>query len=205
MTGKYVTLEIKSLRKKTIIKKTKDGVQSWSTLSSRVTMEILRGMEFTDKDIQEALQACGPRVQACVEFCLSSTRGEYFLADTDEEASASDALRSLGYSLEECTRALELCDFSFTSAIKLLLFGSDTDRTQSLAKTHFRKHCRKVAKKFDPSLTFASVREQYAGRVLADLVLETRVVDFGLHAGDTTHACLAMPCSWACCLQLVSG
>ena len=106
-----------------------------------------------------------------------------------DEASASDALKSLGYSLEECTRALELCDFSVTSAIKLLLFASDTDRTKYLAKTPFRKHCRKVAKKLDPSLTVASVREQYANRALADLGLETRVVDFGLHAGDTTNAC----------------
>ncbi len=42
-------------------------------------------------------------------------------------------------------------------------------------------------------LAVASVREQYAGRALADLGLETCVVDFGLHAGQTTNACF-----WLC-------
>ena len=138
-------------------------------------MEILRGMDFPDGDVQEALQVCGPRVQACVEFCLGKTQGEECKPVSDssailrDEASASEALRALGYSLEECTLALELCDSSFTSAIILLLFGSDADRTKYLAKTPFRKHWRKVAKQPDRSLTVASVREQYTERALADL------------------------------------
>ncbi len=105
-------------------KKKKYGHTDWSTLSSRVTMEILREMEFPEGHVQEALQACGPHVQACVDFCLGKARDEECKPVSDssaiirDEASAAEALRALGYSLEECTRALELCDFSFASAIK---------------------------------------------------------------------------------------
>ena len=156
-------------------------------------------MDFPQDHVQEALQVCGPRVQACVEYCLGKTQDKECKSVSDssailrDEASAAEALRALGYSLEECTRALELCDFSYTSAIKLLLFGSDTDRAKYLAKTPFRKHFRKGVKKPDASLAVDSVRQQYQERALADLGLETRVVDFGLHAGQTTNACF-----WLC-------
>ena len=176
-----------------------DGDVDWSTLSSRVTSEILQEMDFPRDHIQEALQACGSRVQACVEYCLGKAQDEECKPVSDssavlcDEVSAAEALGALGFSLEECTRSLEVCDFSFTSALKLLLFGIDTDRTKYLAKTPFRKHLRKGVRKPDASLAHDSVREQYTGRALADVGLEMRVVDFGLHAGQTTNACF-----WLC-------
>ena len=179
--------------------KKKGGEIDWSTLSSRVTLDLLQERDFPQDHIQEALQVCGPRLQACVEYCLGKAQDEECKPVSDssatlrDEASAAEALGALGYSLVECTRALELCDFSFTSAIKLLLFGSDADRTKYLAKSRFRKHFIKATKKANPSLAADLVREQYTGRALADLGLETRVLDFGQHAGQTTNACF-----WLC-------
>ena len=97
-------------------------------------------MDFPRDDVQEALQVCGPRVQACVEYCLGKVQDEECKPVSDssaipyDEASAAEALGALGYSLEECTRVLELCHFSLTSAIQLLLFGSDAGRAKYLAK-----------------------------------------------------------------------
>ena len=56
--------------------KNKGGVIDWSTLSSRVTLEILREMDFPRDHVQEALRVCGSRVQACVEYCLSKAQDE---------------------------------------------------------------------------------------------------------------------------------
>jgi hypothetical protein len=182
----------------------KEGADTdWSTLSSRVALEILQEMDFPRDHVQEALQVCGSRVQACVEYCLAKAQDAECKPVSDssavlrDEASAAEALGALGFSLEECTRSLELCAFSFTSALKLLLFGSDIDRTKYLAKTPFRKHFRKGVRKPDASLAGISVRQQYQDRALADLGLETRVVDFGIHAGQTTNAC--------CWLSLAAG
>jgi hypothetical protein len=162
-------------------------------------LDLLQERDFPQDHIQEALQVCGPRLQACVEYCLGKAQDEQCKPVSDssatlrDEASAAEALGALGYSLEECTRALELCDFSFTSAIKLLLFGSDADRTKYLAKSRFRKHFIKAKKKANPSLAADLVREQYTARALADLGLETRVLDFGQRAGETKNACF-----WLC-------
>ena len=178
----------------------KKGVDiDWSTLSLRVTLEILQEMDFPQDHVQEALRMCGSRVQACIEYCLSKAQDEESKPVSDssavlrDEASAAETLGTLGFSLEECTRALEICDFSFTFALKLLLFGGDADRTKYLAKTPFRKHFLKGVKKADVSLAKDSVREEYTERALADLGLATRVVDFGQHAGQTSNACF-----WLC-------
>ena len=110
-----------------------------------------------------------------------------------EEASAANALHTLGFNLQTVTRALEECGFSFAAAITLLLYGSEIARAQYLAKTRFRRHTRRVVKGCDPRLADLSVRDQYKARALAALGSQVDVLDFGQHAGETTNACF-----WLC-------
>ena len=106
-------------------------------------------MKFPKDHVSEALQACGPRAQACVDYCLWLAQdGEakpFFdsAATLCEEASVADAFRELGYSLETATRPLEQCDFSFAAATRLLLYGGDTASANDLHKTRFRRHTRR--------------------------------------------------------------
>ena len=116
-----------------------------------------------------------------MEFCLDKSQdeecepaGQSLTAQIlSDEASVAEALRAPGYSLEDCTRVLEDYGFSLTSAIKLLLFGSDIDRTTYLAKQPFRKHVRKYVPRALRDLeqyVREAVREQYAARALANSV-----------------------------------
>ena len=68
--------------------KKKGGNTDWSSLSSRVTTEVLQEMNFPLDHIREALQVCGPRAQACIEYCL-------VLAQDGDRKPVSDSAASL--------------------------------------------------------------------------------------------------------------
>ena len=170
----------------------------WVSLSSHVAAEILKDMKFPPAHIQEALEVCGPNVQACLDHCLALTHNGKSTPVSDnvvrEEASAASALHSLGFDLQTVARALEACDFSFAAAIRLLLYGSDLDRAQFLDKVRFRRHTRRQAKDCDRELAASAVRDQYKARALAGLNLQqVSVLDFGQSAGKTRNACF-----WLC-------
>ena len=89
---------------------------------------------------------CGPRVQTCVDYCLGKAQGgecKPVSREGIDEDSAAQALVALGYSVDECTHALELTKFSFPSALKLLLFGGDDHRRKYMGKEAFRTQSRK--------------------------------------------------------------
>ena len=97
--------------------------------------------------------------------------------------------------MEDCTYALEKCDFCFASAIRWLLYGGDAARVSLIGTDRIRRQTNKTVTPLNKMLAHDSVREQYKGRALADLGLQANVVDFGQHAGATINAwfwlCLA--------------
>ena len=121
------------------------GETDWPSLTSRVTKDILQEMHFLADHISKAMQACGQCRLACVDCCLAFAQGVEgkpvpdSAATLQEESSAADGLRSLGYSLEDSTRALEECDFSLAAAIRWFLCGSDSDRIKRIGKERVRR------------------------------------------------------------------
>jgi hypothetical protein len=151
----------------------------WSSLASRVATEILEDTKFTADHVRDALQAVGFNAQACVECCLARAQEKDSQPVSDsaakevEEYVASDTFCKLGYSVETVTRALEMCDFLFSVAIKLLLCGHDMARVRFLANTCFRRHTRLRVRQPDSAAAGNSVRTDYQIRALVNLNLYT--------------------------------
>ena len=107
----------------------------------------------------------------CVEYCLAKASAEDAPGAQNapdpvlEEEWARNVITSLGFHVETATNALEACDFSFSKALLLLLYGNDKARMKYLGTSRFRSHTVRKTKYLDcAKVAGNSVREQYVRR-----------------------------------------
>ena len=168
------------------------------------TRALLKEHGYPDENIEEALGKFGPHLSRCVEYCLqqkeeSAAQDVDQISDPiDEEEWARNLIQNMGYNQEVATRALEISRFSFSRALLVLLHGNDEDKTKYMGTHHFRRHTLRKTMGFDNTRAAGqNVRAEYAQRAREYSQRDMQVVDFGMHAGDTTNACF-----WLC---LVAG
>ena len=121
-------------------RKSRSRVANAYTLSTA----ILKEHGYPEEHIREALAACGPDLPRCVAYCLQKATEDVEPASVQaaltEEEWASNMIQSLGFDVNKATLTLEECDFSFSKALLLLLYGNDKARMQYLGTSRFRSH-----------------------------------------------------------------
>jgi hypothetical protein len=162
------------------------------------TRALLQEHGYPDKDIEEALEDCGPHLARCVEHCLRKDcleiDEEEKTGPIDEEAGARNLIESMGFDADVTTSALEMADFSFSRALLILLHGCDEDKTKFMGTSHFRRHTLRKTVSFNSiKATGANVRAEYVQRATAHYHRPMQVTDLGMYAGHTTNACF-----WLC-------
>jgi hypothetical protein len=160
-----------------------------------VILAILLEHGYPDEHIQEAIARHGPQLQNCVSHCLDRAgKAPPASGSTDELATEEDwafsVITSLGYDEHTTTRALEDCNFLFTEALTLLLFGGDKARVAYAGTKQFRRHTTsRVYSASEAKLASSAVCEAYEARVQQEFGFKVRAVDLGQYAGRTTAAC----------------
>jgi len=157
-----------------------------------VVFSILREHGYEDERIRQSIELYGPDLEKCVDFCCqaadASDAADHSVAT--EEDWAAHVIRGLGFDETTTTVALESCDFSFSGALRMLLLGNDPERARHAGARVFRRHTTsRVYGISQDALSSDPVRIAYEQRARQDLNLETRAVDLGQFAGDTTAAC----------------
>lgn len=157
-----------------------------------VFREVLREHGFSEGDIEDALKQCGADLQRAVELCIQRSHGMEIDAQTlpfsDDDASLA-LMRDMGFHVQDITASLELADFDFSVALRLLLAGLDEERSRRLTGP------RKAAL---PSSACA----QYRQRAAEEYPPHTfTTVDLGMVADGTSNACfwLALAAGWSRC------
>jgi hypothetical protein len=157
-----------------------------------VFREVLREHGFSEGDIEDALKQCGGDLQRAVEFCIQRSRGREIDACT-LPFSADDwslaLMRDMGFHAQDITDSLELADFDFSMALRLLLAGLDEER------------CRRMTAPRQAALS-SSACAQYRQRAAEEYKPHTFTpVDLGMEAEGTSNACfwLALAAGWSRC------
>ena len=182
-----------TVRKKTTTTEGRAGGRQKPALSpTDVVLIVLREHGYEKDVIQQALETCGPDLQRCIDYCLvpaeSGHASEHAIAT--EENWAAHVIQGLGYDETTTTEALELCEFSFSAAVRLLLLGNDQAKAAQLGVNHFRRHTtNRVYGIPEQTLSSDPVRAAYEDRARQDLDMRVRAVDLGQYAGGTTAAC----------------
>ena len=102
----------KSAASKGAAKKGRDAEQHWAALASQAATALLLDMGFPKELVGKAIEECGPRAQACADYCIRPQTAPSAESPTGsaqaerEEAKAAAALLNLGFSVEAATVAL---------------------------------------------------------------------------------------------------
>ena len=154
--------------------------------------KVLREHGFSEGDIEDALKQCGFDLQRAVEVCIQRSRGMEMDAHTgstsDDDASLG-LMIDMGFRVQDVTVSLELADFDFSLALRLLLAGLDEERSRRL--TRHRK-----------AVLPPSACAQYRQRAAEEYPPHTfTTVDLGMMADGTSNACfwLALAAGWSRC------